>query len=517
MVGVTPTPVREDPDVLHRYTPWLVLALGAGVLFVNRPTAAEDPPAKEKSKADEKGKSKPDESAGSKPATVKVEKGPFTSAVTLKGVVQAEEATELSVRLKTWTGPLVARKAVEHGAAVKAGEVVVEFDPEKLDHALRDARQERDLAELAIRQAEQELPILEKQAPLDLAVAEKEFKQTSEDLKRFLEVDRKMAVQSAEFMLKSANFYVEYAKDELKQLQKMYRDKDLTEETEQMILKRYKHSLEMDEFFAAQTKLRAEQTLKVDLPRREQTDRDAVAKAELALAKARDVQPLAVQQKRLALAHLRYEQAKAKEHLADLEKDLAALTVRAPADGLAYHGRFVRGQWMVPAGTQGPVLLGVGQLNPGDVFLTVVAPGKLIVRAETEEKELPGLKPALAGKLTPTAFPDRKVPVELTRVATAPQEGKFEVRINLDGKGADGLVPGMTCVARFVTARKEAALTVPASAVFEDVAEDTHYVYRPTKPGKHEKKTVKVGLTSGDRVEILDGLADGDEILSSKP
>src|SRR5581483_10553787 len=99
----------------------------------------------------------------------------------------------------------------------------------------------------------------------------------------------------------------------------------------------------------------------------------------------------------------------------------------------------------------------------------------------------------------------------------APQGGKFEVRIEPDGDKAAGLVPGMTCSVRFVTARKESALTVPASAVFED-DDDAKYVYRPGKAGgKPQKKTVKVGITAGDRVEIVEGLSEGDEILASKP
>jgi HlyD family secretion protein len=495
--------------VLHRYAAWLALVVMAGALIITRPSAADGQPDKDKSPVGPP--SKP------KAATVKAEKGPLTAAVTLKGVVQAEEAKELSVRLKAWSGPLMVKKAVEHGATVKAGDVVVEFETEKLDLILRDARQERDLAEVAIRQAELELPILERQLPLDQAIAEREYKNASDDLKKFLDVDKPLAVQSAEVQLKSSGFSLEYAKDELKQLQKMYRDKDLTEETEELILKRYKHQVEMAEFSFQRTKIQTEQTLKIELPRREQTAKDAVAKSELALAKARDVQPLTVRQKHLALAKLRYEETKARERLSDLEKDRAALTVKAPADGLAYHGRYVRGQWMVPAGPQGPPLAGGGPVMSGDVFLTIVDPTRVVIRAEIEEKELAGLKPGVEGRVTPTAFPDRKVPAKLARVAAAPQQGKFEVRVELSGE-AEGLVPGMTCSVRFVTARKEAALTVPASAVFEDDADESRYVYLPARgDGKPRKRTVKVGLTAGDRVEILEGLDEGDEILASKP
>jgi multidrug efflux pump subunit AcrA (membrane-fusion protein) len=514
-----------------------MVAMAMGIAYFTHISVAVDPPVvlskvvapqlgdgaqnkdkdKEKEKDKEKDKDKPkSEHEAPKPETVKVEKGPLTAAVVLKGTVQSEVTTELSVRLKTWTGQLVARKAVEHGTVVKAGDVLVEFESEKLDREIRDARHDRDQAQLAISLAEIELPILEKQAPLDLAAAERDYKQAVEDMKRFVEVDKKMTIQSAEFTLKSANFYSEYAKDELKQLQKMYRDKDLTEETEQMILKRYKHSVESAELYAAFAKLDNEHTLKIELPRREQNVKTAVEKAELNLIKARDSQPLTLKQKKLALAHLHYDEAKAKEHLAELDIDRAALTVKAPVDGLAYHGRFVNGQLMVPAGSQGPALHGVGLINPGDVFLTIVSTGKLVVRAEVEEKEISGLKPGLTGKLTPTAFTDKKLPCEITRMAVAPHEGKFEVRIKLDGKSI-GLVPGMTGSARFVTTQKKDALTVLASAVFEDTSEDTHYVYRVLKGGKHEKKTVKVGITSGDKTEILEGLAEGDEILTSKP
>jgi HlyD family secretion protein len=496
--------------VIRRYAPWLALAVAVGVLVVNHPTAADDPPGKDKEK--DKAKLTPP-----KPPTVKVEKGPLTAAVTLKGVVQAEKAEELSVRPKTWSGTLLVKKAVEHGNAVKAGDVLVEFDTEKIDLALRDARQDRDLAEIAIRQAEIELPLLERQVPLDLASAERTARQTAEDLRRFLDIDRPLAEEFVAFRLKSANFRLESARDDLKQLQKMYRDKDLTEETERIILKRYQYYVETAEFFLKDSKIMAEEALKIQLPRREQTIKEAVEKADLALAKARDVQPLAVKQKQLSLVKLQYEEKKARERLADLEADRAALTVKAPSDGLAYYGRFVRGQWTVPTGPQGPALMRGGIVMPGDVFLTVVAPTPLVVRADVEEKELPGLKAGTTGKLTPTADPEKKLPAKLTRIASAPQSGKFEVRIELDGNKPAGLVPGMTCSARFVTARKENTLTVPASAVFED-DDEAKYVYRPGKAGeKPEKRTVKVGITAGDRVEIVEGLAEGDEILTSKP
>jgi multidrug efflux pump subunit AcrA (membrane-fusion protein) len=103
----------------------------------------------------------------------------------------------------------------------------------------------------------------------------------------------------------------------------------------------------------------------------------------------------------------------------------------------------------------------------------------------------------------------------VAKVSAAPLGGKFEVRFDLEG-AAEGLVPGMTASVRVVTARKEDALSVPASAVFTDDDGETRYVYLAGK-GKPEKRTVKVGITAGDRVEIVEGLAEGDAILPTKP
>lgn len=492
--------------MLPRYAPWLILAIAIVVL-----------PSIHYSAADEAGKGGAKPEASPKADTVKVEKGPLTSAVTLKGTTQGVDATEIAVKLRAWAGPMIVQTAIEHGTSVKAGDVLVKFDTEKLDSAISEAKNEHMVAQTAILEAEAELPILQKQAPLDLAAAQRDLKYANEDFERFRDVDRKALLQANEFMLKSVAFALDSARENLKQLQKMYRDKDLTEETEQIILKRYKFMVEMGEFESGVAKIESERFLKDTLPRREQAVKDAVAKAELAFAKARDVNPLTLKQKQSALSKLRFEETKAREHLANLEKDREALTVKAPSNGLAYYGRNVRGQWNIPQAGQGHALLPGGNLNSGDVFMTLLPAGKIVVMADVEEKELPGLTPGLAGRITPTAFPDEKLSAKLKSVALAPLNGKFEILIDLEGKPMPSLVPGMACSIRFVTARKPNALTVPSSAVFEEHAEDTHYVYLCAPSGKHDKRTVKVGLTSGDRTEILDGLTEGNEILASKP
>jgi multidrug resistance efflux pump len=518
--------------MLRRYVPYLVLALAAAAFVAARPTPAQDTATRPKGppSADGKGGPGSDSTATTKTAaatakgpTAKVEKGPLTAAVALKGVVEAEQTTELAVHLKAWPGPLMVKKAAEHGAPVKAGDVLVEFDTEKIDLALRDARQERDLAEITIRQAEEELPLLEKQAPIELAAAERGKKHADEDLKRFLDIERPLMQQMADQMLRNSQFMLQSQKDELKQLEKMYKDKDLTEETEQIILRRYRHYVELYEFMAKMAQARHDNALKIDLPRQEINTRENVEKTAVALDRARNVLPVTLRQKRLALAKAKYENDKAQERLHYLEQDRASMVIRAPADGVAYHGRSVRGQWAPAANPMAPAkLLRGGAIAPEEVAVTLItAGGPVFVRATAEEKDRHLLHEGMQGKVTPTAYPDMKVPARLAHLVAAPQGGGFDVRVEFEGgKAPEGLVPGMSCTAKFVAFRKPDALSVPAAAVFTDDGDDeTRYVYLAPKgpSGKPEKVVVKAGKAAGDRLEILDGLKEGDEILTAKP
>jgi multidrug resistance efflux pump len=283
--------------------------------------------------------------------TVKVEKGPFKAMLTFKGVFTPADSNELAVRTEAWGGgpygggPLVVVSAVEAGTAVKKGDVLVRLQPDKIDHAIRDTEHEMRIGEVAIRLAEKELPILESSTPMELATAERNKLEADQDQQRYLEIDLPLARESAENMLKSAKYRLEYAQEELKQLQKMYRSKELTEETEEIILKRQRHQVEMAEFGLKSQKISHERTLKIELPRREQTVKDNAEKQSLALRKARDTLPLSLNQKRLALEKLKHEHAKSVERLSQLRKDREQMTVKAPADGIVYYGKYHNGQW----------------------------------------------------------------------------------------------------------------------------------------------------------------------------
>ena len=459
------------------------------------------------------------------PATVKVEKGPIKLETTVKGIFEAQQMKELSIKPQAWSMGLPVKKAVEHGTPVKKGDVLVELDMEKIDQAIKDMKTDHELADLALKQAEKELPILEKTVPLDLAQAQEAKKQADEDLKKFLEVDKPLTVEGAEQMAKSAAHFLDYAKEELKQLQKMYRSKDLTEETEEIILKRQQHQVESAEFSLKSMLNRRDQILKVDMPRRELTTKDAAVKQALSQERTEATLPLSLNQKRLALTKQKSDFTKASDNLRKIQEDRAAMIIKAPVDGIVYYGKCTHGQW-ASASMAAMKLQPGGSLTPDDVFMTIVTPRVEHIRANVEEKDLHLFQGKIKGKAVPTAFPDIKVPVRLMEIGSVPRPGGgFEAIIQLEGSQIDGaakdtdkLMPGMNCTIKFVGYQKDDALTVPASAVFaEDNDEDQRYVYMAGKDGKSAKKAVKVGKSTGAKIEILEGLKEGEEILAAKP
>jgi multidrug efflux pump subunit AcrA (membrane-fusion protein) len=496
----------------------LVLALASAGLVsrADEPTkkkdkAGADTPAAAAGKTDTARSSS--DAKGSKGETAKVERGPFRCEISLKGVFESSDMAEVSVRLEAAT-PLIVATVAEPGTKVKKGDTILTFDAEKVDRAIRDLEADKALAELTLKQAEEELPLLERGTPLELASAAKAKKEADEDLKNYLDIEKNWEQKSAKFAVKNYADYLEYAKEELKQLQKMYRNKDLTEETEEIILKRQRNRVEMISFWLDEMAVQRDHTLAFEIPRREQTFRDAAAKAALALDKAKTTLPLTLSQRRLALAKAKYERARATEHLDRVRHDRDVLTVKSPADGVVYYGRCIRGQWVTASDTEKKLVRG-GSIQPDEVFITVVEPAMLFVRAAVDEKELSRVTPGAVAKVTPTALPDARLPAKVKEVLSAPRAaGVFDAKVELEGSRPAGVTAGMTCAVKLVDYRKAGALTVPVAAVTREDDEAYVYVDGQDKP---QKRAVKTGHTSGERVEILEGLHEGDVIRLTKP
>ena len=141
-----------------------------------------------------------------------------------------------------------------------------------------------------------------------------------------------MTVKSAEFMVKYYNFMLDYEKDELEQLEKMYEADDLTEETEEIVLKRQKNSVEFAEFSLENAKLNRDEMLKVRLPRFDIEIKESLERTAMAQARAK-------WRSQLDLNRARYELEQRKEGPHQVARPPRQAARRPRADGNQIAGR----------------------------------------------------------------------------------------------------------------------------------------------------------------------------------
>jgi hypothetical protein len=480
------------------------------------PAAKAEPAAETKTTEAAKPAAEAKTNGEAKPAVHTVEADLVKVEITAKGVFEGKAMVPISVSPEEWK-TLIVEKGAGHGAEVDKGDVLVQFETEKIDEAIADQTTSVRLAKLGLQQAEESLKSLEQTTPMDVAFMERVRREAEEDQKRYFEVDRPMSVRYAAFSLKSYEESLEYEQEELRQLEKMYKADDLTEETEEIILKRQRSAVERAEFYLEMAKLRNEETLKINMPRTDQTTRERTHRQDIASTAAKVTLPIALGQQQLQVERMKVDLARNEQRLKKLQQDREELTVRSPINGIVYYGKYVRGAWSGGTSTDDSMRAG-GKISPDDVFMTVVEPQPLSARVTVSEGDLHWFRPGLKGRLKPTGYPDLDLDCSVTAVENVPLAGGSfgaELRVSAD---EESLLPGMTCTATFVPYLKQRALTVPAKSVFTDELDSRkQYVYLSADEDKPRKQYVTAGQKSGEDLEIVDGLVAGDKVLLEKP
>jgi HlyD family secretion protein len=481
------------------------------------PAKAKEMP-KDKAKLKEAAKKSEAAEASEKPTPYRVKKKPFRIEVSLDGVVEARNTSEVSLHPQEWAS-LVVLKAVEHGTAVKRGDLLVSLETEKIDRAISDLQSELRLGELALKQAEEHLAAVEKAAPLDMEAGQRAKRMADEDWKQFVDVEKPLSVKYADFSLQTAKDAVEYQQEELRQLEKMYKADDLVEDTEAIVLKRARDAVKRAKFNLEISQALRDEAQKLAIPRREERNKETTARSAIEWDSTKAVLPLLVSKRRLELEKLKVQRGQEQERLNKFLADRAAMTVKAPSDGIVFYGRSVRGKWPTASSAAQQLRRG-GNIMPHDVFMTIVEPRPITVRAVLPEAQLQHVRAGLPAIVEPAGFSDLKLPAISEAVSSMITEaGGYEARFTLAGDAASGqLMPGMTCDVKLMPYKKADALVIPTKALFtEELDPLKQYVYLLGKGDKPEKRAVKPGKRNEKQVEIVEGLAEGDQILQEKP
>ena len=236
--------------------------------------------------------------------TYTVKKSPLRITLELDGVFESRKTHEVLVKPEEWTR-LTVLEAVPM-ARVKEGDVLLKLDTKKLDQAISDLQTEQKLGELARQLASDQLRALEKAR----AHGHGGQRTDAHALPRriaadYFDVERPLLLKATEHRLKDAKDAVEYQAEELRQLEKMYKADDITEETEQIVLKRARDNARTREVLGRDGTTRHDEMLKYHDSAMDTQIKEYARRKAIDWEKDKAQLPLALQKQRLEVEKLR--------------------------------------------------------------------------------------------------------------------------------------------------------------------------------------------------------------------
>ncbi|MDE1900596.1 MAG: efflux RND transporter periplasmic adaptor subunit [Alphaproteobacteria bacterium] len=189
------------------------------------------------------------------------------------------------------------------------------------------------------------------------------------------------------------------------------------------------------------------------------------------------------------------------EEIARLQKEHTAnyhMTLTAPADGTVIKKTAIEGM----------------QFAPGTVLYSLVDLSNVWVIADVYEQDLAGIDVGQTAKITFTAFPghsfEGKVGFVYPDINKETRTAK--VRIDLPNPAGE-LRLDMYADVNIAGTPEKNVLTIPVSAVLN--SGERKVVLIDLGDGRFRPQAVKTGMRAGDSVEILDGLKEGDRVVTT--
>lgn len=196
----------------------------------------------------------------------------------------------------------------------------------------------------------------------------------------------------------------------------------------------------------------------------------------------------------------------ARINLSTIEQRLDDTKVYAPIDGIVT-GRQVQIGQIISSG--------ISNVGGGTTILTLSDLSRLFVLAYVDESDIGRIEQGQAVNVSADAYVGKQFKGVVDRIA---QKGMnqsnvitFEVRIELLSKNKSLLKPEMTADVEILMAEVQDALTIPLNAISKEKGSPPT-VSVINDDGSTEVRDVEVGITDGEIIEIINGLAEGETV-----
>lgn len=221
--------------------------------------------------------------------------------------------------------------------------------------------------------------------------------------------------------------------------------------------------------------------------------RDAVARAQVALAQAKSLLTLRDETSRFELQAKRQAVERARVQVQDLQRQQQELTVRSPVDGQ------------------------VGQLFVADrmslakdaKLMTVIDLSQLEVQMQVAESFARELQPGMAGEISGNG---QRWAGKVSSISPEVVNGEVAARLRFDGAQPPQLRQNQRLSVRVLLDHRERVLTVARGAFVDEGGGRIAYVLHD---GQAERRAIRLGAQSLAKVEVLEGLQPGEQVVVS--
>ncbi|MBN1510635.1 MAG: efflux RND transporter periplasmic adaptor subunit [Phycisphaerae bacterium] len=439
------------------------------------------------------------------PTVFVVQRRSFSVDLPQKGELQAAQSVDVRCEVE---GRSTIIWLIHEGAQVQKGDLLVEMASDEIEDRIKSEEINVANAESNHLTAQTDYEIQIDQNASDIRKAELALENAKTELSKYEEGD--WIQQQTD-----ARIAVQRAEKELKQAADRFKDsKELNEQG--FITKREYESDEFSLFVAEkeleQAKLAEEILHKYTYTQTLRQKQSDVEEADKELERVRKGAAAKEAQKKQAFDSRTAELAIARDRLAKYRRQKENTRIVAPAPGLVvYYAEPHR--W-----GDGDEIKEGAEVRERQTLITLPDTSRMKVIVRIHEAAATRINLGLPATVEIEGHPGRVFAGAVTKVAELadsqnrwlnPDLKEYETEITLDEPDL-GLKPGVTARARIHITDVANALAVPVQAVFSKGG--SHYVFR-SRRGGGEPVPVKLGASSEEYVEVLDGVREGDRIL----
>jgi cobalt-zinc-cadmium efflux system membrane fusion protein len=163
-------------------------------------------------------------------------------------------------------------------------------------------------------------------------------------------------------------------------------------------------------------------------------------------------------------------------------------------------------------------------VEPSKVLFTVMNLSDVWVEASVYEKDLQKIHKGQTAEIRINGYSDRVFSGKVTHISDVLDGSSRTAKVRCVVSNSDGtLKPEMFASVDIITARRGGAVLIPKKAVLDEGSAKIVFMVCTECPedieagksvcGEYDKRTLELGPTHGDKVEVISGLAPGDEVV----